>query len=291
MACPVGGEDTWCVIIFRMGLYNNIQIQRGIADTQSSPMFPYQGYLGSMSNINQIANSAQAGRVISAGLRVRVRCSSTSPSGTVYAGFCNADSISNLLNMSANSLSALPFVDRIDSAAGDSGEIRAEVDYRPRDTSSFNFEAGWVNSTYTPPTTTIQPLLFVLATGYVPGSWVMDFDCIEHLETMGGLDPSIDDTKGGAEKGISMDDVFRYAKAAGVNVGSFVTNAVGAYNTLRSAYLMMNSARTLMAPNPEVERETDADPPGSPVDPGPGPNVRPAVASPSPSPVPPRVRR
>lgn len=144
------------------------------------------------SNAASVQNYADSGRVVSAALRVTVRYAATAVRGSLAIGYAGNDQTVALAGRTYTTLSDLFSSRRCSSTSG--GEIAGEVQYRPLDPTSFEFNTNYmINGNGIIDSNAVIPQLYVVGTGWVAGSFQADVSVIFHYETLSGLDVGADD--------------------------------------------------------------------------------------------------
>lgn len=180
-------------------------------------------FVDRFTNAASVSTSAQWGRVINGGLRVKVRLPSSFIPGTLGGILLPLESTTSVYSLSYQSLAALegfvPFLQESD------GVIGGEVSFRPADVDSFGFQGDLVGSLNTPATTS-RCQLVIVGLGWPPApsgtfsAFSLEMDVKGHLETLGGVDQfGYDDNEPSlVTSGMSMDLAGAAARAADIPV-------------------------------------------------------------------------
>lgn len=247
---------TSVVVIMRPQLPGMVLVYTGIND--SAAINTTSAAVYDASNQAMVVSMAQMGRIINAGLRVKVKYAATEPPGQFGAFYTHSDSYSNLLTNSPSGLMSLSGAEWDSTTSGQS--MAMEVQYRPLDLTSYSFtntfRTGWVNSV-------IQPLLIIVMTGWVPGRFNIEFSATMGLETLGGLlSGSIDSSRAGPG---SVDEALRASETAGPtildldSVADYAVKGATVISKLHRAYAAVQTAHEMFAAAQRIA--TPPDPP------------------------------
>jgi len=173
-------------------------------------------------------------------MRVVVRYAATAIRGTVVAGYIADDNRSNLLLVNNVQLQQQFQSRTVPSSVA--GELVCEVQYRPIDSTSFEFRSEPVLSTGV--TAGISfPQLYCTFAGFPAGQFSVEVNTIMYLDTLPRLDASGDeeaDNNSLALSGVTMDQ----AGAAAVRAGQPVLTNISTIEMLDSALSNMSRAMT-----------------------------------------------
>jgi hypothetical protein len=138
-------------------------------------------------NSTTIVSTSDSYRTISSALRVTIRYAATALRGMLAGLYVPDDTPSALAGMTVSQVIGLNNSRLATSSAG--GEITIEVQYRPIDSSSYQF-ISLVGQGVTVP----QPQLVVVGTGWLTNTYAIEYEIIQHIETLSGLDTGGDDS-------------------------------------------------------------------------------------------------
>lgn len=181
-------------------------------------------------------------RVIAGAVRVTVRYAATSVRGSLWVGYMADDSSFAVLSKTFTALTNVYSMRRCHSTAG--GEIGGESQYRPSDSSSFNFDATLaLDATGAVGAASSIPQLIVVGTGWAAGSFSLDVNQIFHYECLSGLDAGGDDAGGDslAATGATLDQVGH----ASASLGEPVITSVAGMDAVDMAYSGLTHAMRL----------------------------------------------
>jgi len=219
-------------------------------------------------NKSQITAMAQLARVINGGLRVRVRYAATSPAGSLAGFYTTSDSITNLQALSPDSLMALDSATWLNENL--SGSCAIEVQYRPDDYYSFVFGASPLSGYNS---ANAAPMLVVIGTGWVAGSFNIETQAVMGLESQSGLLGSGADIP--SAKVEDPDAALRKATRAPPptfsldSIGQYAARGWDAFQKVHHAYAMYS--KLSKAAGLRDSKTSDDGPPAQPVVPNPDP--------------------
>lgn len=181
----------------------------------------------SATNVSALSSVVQTARVVSGAMRVIVRFPATALRGTLTAGFMADDTRTNFMGATFNGINSLYQSRTVSTSTA--GELVVEVQYRPTDSTSFDF-SNYVNTVGLLAADPISRF-YVVGTGWPALGWSIEVNQIVHYETLSGLDAAGEDDEDAASlavSGLTMEMAGRAAAQAGqpVVTTAFVLDAM-----------------------------------------------------------------
>jgi hypothetical protein len=228
--------NTTQVTMIRAGIVNSITRYEGTSATSTALSGMTKSTFGYVNNA-AIAAVAQMGRVINCGWRAKIRAAATSLPGTLGFVFIPNEIVSNVELLTPNQITQLCGFRSASATA--SGVIGGEIQYRPTDTTDFEFQGHNVD---TIAGSTAGYCMLIVATGWAASGWNIELSGILHLETLGGVDlgGETDGEPDLVDGGMTMDSI----SSAIASAGEPIVTSIEALEALDHAHSNISRARS-----------------------------------------------